>query len=63
MPTIKKKKTEDMKKAMESVLTPKMNVREAAGWFNLPKSLLQDRILKTKKGSELQVLPKLGRFE
>jgi hypothetical protein len=37
-----------------------MNVREAAGSFNLLKSLLQDRISKIRKGSEIQVPLKLG---
>jgi transposase len=70
MATFKKKKSgrgswrvEDMKKAMESVLVAKMSVREAADRFNLPKSSLQDRISKIRKGSEVHVPPKLGRFE
>jgi hypothetical protein len=32
-----------------------MSVREAAGGFNLPKSSLHDRILKIRKGREVQV--------
>jgi hypothetical protein len=65
MPTFNKKKSwtvQDVKKAMKSVQTAKINAREAAGRFNLPKSSLQDYISEEKKRrSEVDVTSKLGR--
>jgi hypothetical protein len=65
MPTFKRQVSgrgsrgaEDMKAAMESVLVVKMNDTKAASRFNLPKSSLQDRIPKIRKGSEVQIPPK-----
>jgi hypothetical protein len=40
-----------------------MNVRETAGWFNLPKSYLKDRSFKTREDSKFQVPPESARFE
>jgi hypothetical protein len=66
MPTLKQKKNrrssrcvENMKKAMGPVLAVEMSVREAAGRLNLPKTPLQDKISKMRKGSEVQVPPDL----
>jgi hypothetical protein len=46
-----------------SLLVAKTSVREAAGRFNLPTSPLQDGISKVREVGEIQVPPKLGRFE
>jgi hypothetical protein len=69
MPTLKQKKNrrssgcvEDMKKAMGPVLAAEMSVTEAAGRLNLPKTSLQDKISKMRKGSEVQVPPDLLRW-
>jgi hypothetical protein len=45
------------------VLAAKLSVREAAGRLNLPKNSLQGRISKIRKGSKIQIAPKLGRFK
>jgi hypothetical protein len=57
------KEKELLKKAMESVLLAKMSVTEDAGQFKLPRTSLLDRISKIRKGSRVQILPKLGRYE
>ena len=54
---------DNMKQALNSMLLDKMSVREASRIFNVPKSTLQDRIAKLKNGGEIQIPPKLGRFE
>jgi transposase len=48
---------------MRSLLAANISVKEAANRFNLSKGSLQDRISKTRKGSEVQIPPKSGTFE
>ena len=54
---------ENMKLALNYALTGKTSVREAARLFSVPKSSLQDRISKLKKGEEVVLPAKLGRFK
>ena len=52
-----------MKNAVDFVLEGKMGVREAAHRFGVPKSSLHDRVTQLRKGEQIKLQPKLGRFE
>jgi hypothetical protein len=52
-----------MKKALGYVLSGEMSVITAVEKCCVPKSSLQDRVSRIRKGNECKLPPKLGRFE
>lgn len=71
MPRLKKKvgagargewKDCNMKSAVEFVREKKMTIREAALYFDVPKSTLNDRLLKLKKGFQIELLVGMGPY-
>lgn len=56
--------TEDnMRNANEAVMVLGMSLRSAIIAFNDPKSTLQNRVVKLRRGLDVDILPKLGRHE
>ncbi|KAJ4425442.1 hypothetical protein ANN_28057, partial [Periplaneta americana] len=54
---------ENMKGALQNVLSGKMTIRQAAVSFSVPRSSLGDRVLKVKSGSDVKVCADMGRFK
>ena len=52
-----------MKQAIQSVIENKYSLRKAAERYEVPKSTLHDRIKALNSGQEINLVPKLGRFE
>ncbi|XP_036146776.1 uncharacterized protein LOC118646934 [Monomorium pharaonis] len=53
---------DNLKTALDKVLSKKMGLREAALKYSIPKSTLHDKITCLKSGEEIALQPKLGRF-
>lgn len=52
-----------MADAIKAVLEDEMKIRRAAEEFNVPKSTLHDRVAAIRRGREIKIEPKLGRFD
>jgi helix-turn-helix, Psq domain len=52
-----------MKKAIKCVIEGKLSVRQAEDIYDVPKSSLHDRLKVLKSGKEIDMHPKLGRFQ
>lgn len=48
--------------ALDKVLSNELSLREASMRYNIPKSTLHDKTLAIKRGTEISLQPKLGRF-
>ena len=54
---------EQMKMAVDNVLSGKLSIREAAGHFSVPKSTLADRVKDLKGGKSVTMTATMGRFK
>ncbi|KAK9680273.1 CENP-B N-terminal DNA-binding domain [Popillia japonica] len=70
MPKFKGRKTnrgerseENMKRAIQDVLEGKSSERAAADRYKVARSSLQDRCKAVKQGAQINLIPKLGRFQ
>lgn len=53
---------QSLQTAIDKVLSQEMSVRQAAMVYQVPKSTLQDKLKALKRGDEVSMKPKLGRF-
>ncbi|XP_071635524.1 uncharacterized protein [Temnothorax longispinosus] len=54
---------ENMKRAIQEVLERKSSQRVAADRYHVPRTSLQDRVKAIKQGHQINLKPKLGRFQ
>lgn len=53
----------DMKEAIDQVMSNKLTTRQAALYFKVPKSTLNDRVVKLKRGESVKISPNMGTFK
>ncbi|XP_011858337.1 PREDICTED: uncharacterized protein LOC105555900 [Vollenhovia emeryi] len=53
---------DNLKIALDKVISKKMSLREASKKYDIPKSTLHDKIRCLKSGEEISLQPKIGRF-